>query len=98
MDKEAADHLADHAERRLPEAEVADRALLECPAHLLRFHRFAGAEIGKEVVAGLDAAGAEELHESVLVSRTQTDPVVLVMEEWHPEDGGDDPDGRGGEK
>ncbi len=50
-----------------PEAEMADRAVLERLLHPSAnpSHR-ARAEIGEEVVAGPDAARAEELHEGPL--------------------------------
>jgi len=59
---------------------------------------FAPAEVGEEVVARLDTALAKELHEGILAPTPggrEADEVVLVMEEGHPEDSGDDPD-RGG--
>ncbi len=34
----------------------------------------------------------------LFVGRGEADEVVLVMEEGHPEDGGDDPDGGGGKE
>jgi len=60
LDDEGRGHLATHAEWRLPDAEVPDRPFFQRLAHLLRLHRFAGAEIGEEMVAGLDAALADE--------------------------------------
>src|SRR5262245_18383915 len=91
VDDEGGDHLAAHRLGRRPDAEVADRASLQRLADLLRFHRLPIAEVGEDVVAGLDAAPADVVHETVLVG--EPDEVRLVMGQGHPDDGGYDPDG-----
>ena len=82
--------LAAHAKRRLPEAEVADRSFLDRLAHLLRLHRFSRVEGGEEIVAGLDTALAECVLEGILAASLggDTRPIVMVVEEWHADDGG----------
>jgi hypothetical protein len=88
--------VATHRQRSLPDAEVAHRAFLQRLADLLRLHGLATAEVGEDVVAGLDAALANEVDEAILVG--QVDEVLLVMGQRHPGNGGDDPDGGGGEE
>ena len=78
------------------DAEVADRAFVQGLLHLLRFQRLAAAEIGEDVVAGLDAAPADVVHETVLVG--EADEVLLVMGQGHPDNEGNDPDGGRGEE
>lgn len=83
--------LAAHAKWRLPEAEVADRSFPDRLAHLLQLHRFARVEGGEEIVAGLDTALAECVHEGILAASPRgedTHPIVIVVEEGHADDGG----------
>ena len=96
VDDEGADQLVAHCQRRRPDTEVADRAFFQGLLHLLRFHRLGVAEIGEDVVAGLDAALAKVVHEAVLVG--EVDEVPLVMGHGHPDHGGNDPDGGRGEE
>lgn len=70
---------------------MTHRSFLQRFGDLLRLHGLATAEIGEEVIAGLDAALLNEVPESVLVRKA--DEVVLVMRQRKRSDGGDNPDG-----